>query len=1112
MKTPVYYLIGILCLMFTTAGLQAQDILWTQAPGSIRSDVLEDVWVDDAGFSHVTGKFSDSLDLGDTILLAAGFSDVFTAKYDPNGNLVWAHREGGPAEEVGVEISLDALGNVYVAGRFQDTAIFDGAPYASKGNVDIFVIKYDKDGNFVWVETVGGTRDDRCRGLVTDSLGHCYITGRFRNVALFDTFQLTAVGLEDVFVSKLDLDGSVMWVESFGGPKLDFGEAITVDLNGNLYVTGSYFQGIVFPDTTYVATGDEETFLAKYDNNGVYQWAKSFGGPTRDYGEDVNCDEFGNVWLAGTYSDEAYYGDDTLYGVGDLDILLVKVSPEGEVIWSFGAGAPGGSSDVAWASDYDGRGNGILSGWFRGDMTFGDTILQGSPTYSIFVGKVNAAGKATWAMKLGNTSSEDIGRGVSCDGAGNAIVAGSYQGSGIYGTDTLTALGQFDMILSKVAAGQDDCAFSHAVVGDPSACSPVDGTYSVPVTLYHYFAPDSGDLNIQGQVFPIGGNRQDMVISGLIPTGGPETLTAFFTADSLCRLDVPKAYNSPIPCDPCVITDVSVDSLKACKFLTNRYEVRLEIAYAFEPDTGFLVVQGDSFPITGSPQFIDLDRLYSDGDSVDVAVYFTEEAYCLYNAPSLYKAPDPCNSCSIVGAVVDSISACDPLTGTYTAYARFNIQAWPDSGGLVVNGQVFPVSTTPLAVALTGLPSDGLPVDLDARFEGDTACQLFVPNAFTAAPSCDTCIIGAVAFSSFGACSPVDDTYTVDVDVTYASPPSGDSLLVNGQLFAATGSPQTVTLIGLPADGLPVDVSADFRADTLCTFSALAVFIAPDSCTDCALTGVVVDSIINDCEPFTNTFQVNLDIAFLNAPGSGNLLVNGTPFAIGASPQLVNLANLPANGLATDINVSFSDEPACSLDLPGLFFAPTACDTCARPVNLGAALDSATPTTVLVSWDPVPNATAYQVRGRKAASMATGLVFAFTNGKVVNNLQAGKTYAWTVRSYCPFDTSEFVAESFFTLFSPRLENPVGSLGDRLSLYPNPATVQSNLVYNATLAGKARLVVYDAMGRLRYAESIVVTEGTNLLPIHIADWADGMYQIGLEQDGQKGSVQLMLGRP
>jgi hypothetical protein len=144
--------------------------------------------------------------------------------------------------------------------------------------------------------------------------------------------------------------------------------------------------------------------------------------------------------------------------------------------------------------------------------------------------------------------------------------------------------------------------------------------------------------------------------------------------------------------------------------------------------------------------------------------------------------------------------------------------------------------------------------------------------------------------------------------------------------------------------------------------------------------------------------------------------------------------------------------------------------------------------------------------------MASGLVFAFTNAKVVKNLKAGKTYAWTVRSYCPYDTSDFGPESFFTLYAPRLQNPAGSLGDRLSLFPNPATVQSNVVYHAASAGKARLVVFDAMGRLRYAENLAVAEGTNVLPIQVADWADGWYQIGLQHDGQMGSVQLLLGRP
>ncbi len=1099
-------------LAFLTPALQAQNVAWIQSPGSIRADVLEDVVVDDAGFSHVTGKFADVLNIGDTTLYSAGLADIFTAKFDPDGNLVWAHRDGSASEEVGVEIGIDAAGNVYVAGRFQDSTELGGVKHFSKGNVDIFIVKYDANGNFVWSEEVGGTRDDRCRGLWVDSVGHCYITGRFRNVALFDTFELTAIGLEDVFVAKLDLDGSVMWVNTFGGPKLDFGEAITGDKDGNLYVTGSYFQGVVFPDTIYVATGDEGTFLAKYDNDGNYLWSRSFGGVERDYGEDVNCDEFGNVLMAGTFSGEAYYGNDTVQGVGDLDILLVKVDPDGEVLWTFNAGAPGTANDVAWGSAYDGRGNAFLTGWFRGTITWGDTVVPGTSGYNIFVGKVDAGGNPGWFNKLGAFGSEDIGRGIACDALGNAYVAGGYEGGSIYGGfDTLTALGQYDMLLAKLNAGEDRCAFSHATYGVPTECSPVDGTYEIAVTLDHYFAPDSGDLVVNGQAFPIAGNRQTVLLTGLTPTGGPETLTAFFSADSACAFEERGAWTSPIPCDPCVIDTIYVDSIKACKFLTNRYEARLVIEYAFAPDSGALVVNGDTFAITGSPQFVDLERLFSNGEPVDVNAHFTAEPYCDYAAPALFTAPDTCNSCSIGGYLVNSLSACDPLTGTYSASLFFNIQAWPSSGGLVVNGQTFAITGSPLAVTLTGLPADGLPADLLAFFEGDSACQFVTASAWNAPPSCDTCVIGAVAFAGFGACSPLDDTYEASIEVTYASPPFGDSLDVNGQRFALTGSPQIVTLTGLAANGLPVDVTARFPTDSACSATVAGLFTAPDSCTDCAITGAVLDSVVNDCDPFVNTFGIELTVSYFNAPSSGDLLVNGTPFPIAGSPQAIFLDGLPANGAPTDVTIAFSEEAACTLALPAWFTAPEACDTCPVPVNLRHTLDSANITSVLVEWDAVPDATAYQVRGRKAASMATGVVFAFTNGKVVNNLQAGRTYAWTVRAYCPYDTSEFGPEAFFTLLSPRLAEAAG-IGERVRLMPNPATERSWLEYEALASGELDLRITDLSGRVRLARQVAVFEGPNRLPLTVADLPEGLYLVTLRQGDAQGQVRLSIQRP
>ena len=147
---------------------------------------------------------------------------------------------------------------------------------------------------------------------------------------------------------------------------------------------------------------------------------------------------------------------------------------------------------------------------------------------------------------------------------------------------------------------------------------------------------------------------------------------------------------------------------------------------------------------------------------------------------------------------------------------------------------------------------------------------------------------------------------------------------VNGESFAITTSPQTVTLTGLISDGNPVDVTANFSGDPACTLTANALFTAPLPCS-CAITNL--SATPGACDPATNTYSVNITVIYSGAPGSGTLDVNGQSFVITASPQTITLNGLIANGNSVDVNANFSSDPACSLVSNSLYTAPNGC-TC----------------------------------------------------------------------------------------------------------------------------------------------------------------------------------------
>jgi len=1102
--------IFLLSLFLPFAQGKAQTIDWVNLPGSTKSDVAEDIVVDAAGYSYVTGKFSTTFNIGDTTLVSAGREDIFIAKFDPDGDLLWARRAGGVLEDQGIEIDIDAAGNVYTVGRFEATATFGPMTIASQGNVDIFVIKYDADGNFVWVNPLGGSRDDRCRGLSVTPEGFCYIGGRYRVSTKLNGIILTAIEEEDVFVAKLDTTGQVLWAQTFGGIRKDFGEDVIADSEGNVYITGSFFQFIIFPDTTYYGLGDEEIFLAKYDTDGNYVWSRYFGGSLRDYGEALDVDEFDNVLVSGTFSGEGYFGKDTLQSRGEMDMFLIKVNPDGEVLWAFGAGAPI-NNDVAWAISYDGRGNSILSGWFKGLMTFGDTTLFGSNSFNIFAGKVSGAGKAIWASKLGNTNSEDIGRGVSTDAAGNVYVAGGYEGTATYGSVTATAVGGYDIIHAKLFAGPDECAISHAYAGLPTECTPTDTLYDIALTLYHYFAPTTGSLSVNGQLFPIGGNEQVVTLVDQLPIGGFKDLHAFFTDNPACSLKVSNAYLTPASCDPCLVSGISVVNVGTCKVATNRYTARLAISYSKAPESGFLVVNGQQLPVTSSPQIVDLVNLYSDGQPVAIDVHFTEDPFCGFSTDSLFTAPLACSSCRVSGAVVNSVGTCDPVSNTYIAEIGLGFRAWPPTGGVFVNGQLFDITTPPMTITLEGLLPDGLPEDLQVTFEGDSLCGDTLANVFTAPPPCDSCIITGVTFGNYGRCNPLDLTYSAELLLTYSNQPDTGSLSINGQLFPILGSPQPFLLEDLALDGLPVNISAFFTDQSSCVFAESAVFNAPDTCQDCLITGISLSDLLDNCDPFTNRYEVELQIDYLNPPAGGNLLVSGQAFPIGSSPQTVVLTGLAADAQPEDFTAFFANDVVCAFSVADLYNAPAPCDTCALPRNLVSTLNPLLPSEALIEWDPVPDAVSYTVRGRRMPTGGYGYINPNGPGRVVKNLNPGQTYGWSVQSNCPYDTSEFSPEVYFTLFTARMVDSEGTLGDKLSLFPNPSTGPTHVLVQSTTSQPIQVRVLNLQGAVLQQISREGDVGATAIPLDLSSFAPGMYLVEVTQASESGVLHIQISR-
>jgi PKD repeat protein len=322
------------------------NYVWAKNMGSNSSDIGNSLAIDASGNVYSTGTFSGTADFdpgtGTFNLTSVGNVDIFISKLDSNGNFVWAKNIGGTSEDIAYSVTIDASDNVYTTGHFSGTADFDPnlgvANLISAGGYDIFVSKLDSNGNFVWAKNMGGNSNDIGYSIVTDIYNNVHFSGYFQGTSDFDpglgVMNLTSAGGYDIFISKLDSNGNLLWVKSMGANSSDYGLSLTLDISGNVYTTGFYLGTVDFNPGVGVfnltSQGSQDIFISKLDANGNFIWAKSMGGVSTDYGYAITLDASENIYTTGDFRGTADFdpgvGVFNLTGAGNVDIFVQKMS------------------------------------------------------------------------------------------------------------------------------------------------------------------------------------------------------------------------------------------------------------------------------------------------------------------------------------------------------------------------------------------------------------------------------------------------------------------------------------------------------------------------------------------------------------------------------------------------------------------------------------------------------------------------------------------------------------------------------------------------------------------------------------------------------------------
>ena len=341
------------------------ELLWLEQFGTELEDRAWEIVVDDS-FIYVTGRTE-----GDLAGESAGGLDIFLAKYDLDGNLIWIEQFGTAGTDGSNGLSVDAAGNIYVIG------LSDGLTPA--GDVDIYVSIFDADGALISTSSYGiAGQDDRVYKGFVDQSGNIYATG---DILVSAGDGGAAEGnITEAFVSKQDENGNLVWYQEISTPGIDRSFRVEVDADENVYVVG-YTNGVL----EGASAGFSDAFVAKYDPDGNLIWIDQFGTPLNDFGYGLTI-----------YDDQIYVAGTSQFVSPDLSSQtavswVASYDPNGNVDWIYEIDTE--YNDFLRDLAVDGDGNLYLAGFSEGLK--GDPLPEGDNN-----DPNSSANKGAWVLKV----------------------------------------------------------------------------------------------------------------------------------------------------------------------------------------------------------------------------------------------------------------------------------------------------------------------------------------------------------------------------------------------------------------------------------------------------------------------------------------------------------------------------------------------------------------------------------------------------------------------------------------------------------------------------------------------------------------------------------------
>tara|TARA_B100001063_G_scaffold148099_2_gene138251 strand:- start:2522 stop:4603 length:2082 start_codon:yes stop_codon:yes gene_type:complete len=416
-----------------TQGTKELKLNWVISSGSAGKDVVRGIKALPSGEVYTTGFFEQTVDFdpgsNSLNLSSSGGKDAFICKYSPQGGLVWAVSLSGSNEVYGTSLDYDSIGNIYITGTFVGTVDFDPSPntfnLVSNGSDDVFLVKLDSQGNFIWAKNFGSNAIDKGQFIKVQTNNMILISGRFSGIVDFDPNSGTTIvngsNSSNIFVSAFDSTGNLIWNNSFisannSSLKANAFEIDIMPNNGNHIIVGTFFGTVNFDGGSGTANltsnGLEDCFMAVYDTNGTHLWSTSWGGVDGDFCNTVKVDSKSNIYVGGAFRGSVDFDPGSInmtkISSGFSDMFISKFNSSGNLIWNRTIG--GSNQEIVNKLSVDQDGFVYACGYFYSNSLDADpssgssSILQNSGNSDGILWSLDSSGNYNTAYAIGGSS------------------------------------------------------------------------------------------------------------------------------------------------------------------------------------------------------------------------------------------------------------------------------------------------------------------------------------------------------------------------------------------------------------------------------------------------------------------------------------------------------------------------------------------------------------------------------------------------------------------------------------------------------------------------------------------------------------------------------------